>query len=82
MVSAQPIFPSPAAPPSHLRPSLFELLAQEQLRDLLHPVVRYVLSVGIVSRSSFPDEGKSMARILTRDRSTLHSITRDTSSVC
>ncbi|GAA5833839.1 hypothetical protein JCM11251_005982 [Rhodosporidiobolus azoricus] len=27
------------------RPSLFELAAQEQLRDLLSPVVRYVLSV-------------------------------------
>ena len=26
------------------RPSLFELLAEGQLRDLLHPVVRYVLS--------------------------------------
>jgi peroxin-12 len=55
MMSAQPVFPSPAAPPSHLRPSLFELLAQEQLRDLLHPVVRYVLSVGTqfsIQRSS------------------------------
>jgi hypothetical protein len=27
------------------RPSLFELLAEEQLRDLFHPVVRYALSV-------------------------------------
>ncbi|GAA5993445.1 hypothetical protein JCM11641_003936 [Rhodosporidiobolus odoratus] len=36
--------PSPAhADP--LRPSLFELAAQDQLRDLLSPVVRYVLSV-------------------------------------
>ncbi|WWC73836.1 uncharacterized protein I206_107808 [Kwoniella pini CBS 10737] len=26
------------------RPSLFDLLAQDQLRDLFHPVVRYVLS--------------------------------------
>ncbi|ORY34562.1 Pex12 amino terminal region-domain-containing protein [Naematelia encephala] len=37
----------PHAGPSrsnHLRPSTFELLAQEQLRDLLHPVVRYILT--------------------------------------
>ena len=27
------------------RPSLFELVAQEQLRDLLQPAVKYVLSV-------------------------------------
>lgn len=27
-------------------PSFFELAAQEQLRDLLQPVVRYLLSVG------------------------------------
>lgn len=33
---------------THLRPSLFDLLAQEQLRDLLHPVFRYVLSVSTV----------------------------------
>lgn len=25
-------------------PSLFDLLAQEQLRDLFHPVLRYILS--------------------------------------
>ena len=28
-----------------LKPSLFELVAQEQLRDLLQPAVKYVLSV-------------------------------------
>ena len=28
-----------------LRPSLFELIAQEQLRDLLQPALKYVLSV-------------------------------------
>lgn len=39
-----PIFPSPPAT-SPNRPSLFELLAEDQLRDLLHPVVRYVLTV-------------------------------------
>lgn len=27
------------------RPSLFELVAQEQLRDLLQPALKYVLSV-------------------------------------
>lgn len=45
--------PPPSPPPTtsvvedeiHLKPSIFELLAEEQLRDLLHPVVRYVLSV-------------------------------------
>lgn len=29
------------------RPSLFELVAQEQLRDLLQPAMKYVLSVRI-----------------------------------
>lgn len=28
-----------------LKPSLFELLAQEQLRDLLQPALKYVLAV-------------------------------------
>jgi hypothetical protein len=28
-----------------LKPSLFELVAQEQLRDLLQPALKYVLSV-------------------------------------
>jgi hypothetical protein len=28
-----------------LKPSLFELLAQEQLRELLQPALKYVLSV-------------------------------------
>ncbi|WVQ95909.1 hypothetical protein IAU59_003008 [Kwoniella sp. CBS 9459] len=37
------VFPS-SSPRDHSRPSLFDLLAQEQLRDLFHPVVRYVLS--------------------------------------
>jgi len=27
------------------RPSLFELIAQEQLRDLLQPALKYVLAV-------------------------------------
>lgn len=28
-----------------LKPTLFELVAQEQLRDLLQPALKYVLSV-------------------------------------
>lgn len=31
------------------RPSLFELIAQEQLRDLLQPALKYVLAVHSVS---------------------------------
>lgn len=30
-----------------LKPSLFELVVQEQLRDLLQPALKYVLSVGL-----------------------------------
>ena len=30
-----------------LKPSLFELVAQEQLRDLLQPALKYVLSVSL-----------------------------------
>jgi hypothetical protein len=46
---SEPVFPE-AGPSrsrslSHDRPSLFELLAEEQLKDLYHPVIRYVLSV-------------------------------------
>ncbi|WVQ84852.1 hypothetical protein IAT38_007009 [Cryptococcus sp. DSM 104549] len=40
----QPIFPEAGPSTDLYRPSLFDLLAQEQLRDLFHPVVRYVLS--------------------------------------
>lgn len=32
------------------RPSLFELVAQEQLRDLLQPALKYVLSVWLVPK--------------------------------
>lgn len=46
---SEPVFPeagpSRSRPLSHDRPSLFELLAEEQLKDLYHPVIRYVLSV-------------------------------------
>ncbi len=31
------------------KPSLFELVAQEQLRDLLQPALKYVLSVRIIA---------------------------------
>ena len=30
-----------------LKPTIFELVAQEQLRDLLQPALKYVLSVSI-----------------------------------
>ena len=33
-----------------LKPSLFELVAQEQLRDLLQPALKYVLAVGFMSK--------------------------------
>ena len=29
----------------HYKPSIFELIAQEQLRDLLQPALKYVLAV-------------------------------------
>ena len=32
-----------------LKPTLFELVAQEQLRDLLQPALKYVLSVRVPS---------------------------------
>ncbi|WWD20467.1 hypothetical protein CI109_104943 [Kwoniella shandongensis] len=44
MSTPQPLFPHAGPSTDHTRPSLFDLLAQEQLRDLFHPVVRYVLS--------------------------------------
>ena len=34
-----------------LKPTLFELVAQEQLRDLLQPALKYVLSVRDVASS-------------------------------
>ncbi|WRT69841.1 uncharacterized protein IL334_006832 [Kwoniella shivajii] len=39
-----PIFPESGPSTDHSRPSLFDLLAQDQLRDLFHPVLRYILS--------------------------------------
>ncbi|KAK8849838.1 hypothetical protein IAR55_005174 [Kwoniella newhampshirensis] len=44
MHPSQPLFPEAGPSTDHTRPSLFDLLAQEQLRDLFHPVVRYILS--------------------------------------
>lgn len=34
-----------AAGPDPFKPSLFELVAQERLRDLLQPALKYVLAV-------------------------------------
>ena len=45
-----------------LKPSLFELVAQEQLRDLLQPALKYVLSVSRVVSYAYG----SRAGILTR----------------
>ena len=38
-----------------LKPSLFELVAQEQLRDLLQPALKYVLAV---STSDSPSKSR------------------------
>jgi hypothetical protein len=56
MSTHDPIFPEAGPSHSHSRPSLFELIAQDQLRDLLHPVVRYVLSVS----PSFPSRSYTL----------------------
>jgi hypothetical protein len=37
-----------------LKPTIFELVAQEQLRDLLQPAVKYVLSVSSVHLAISP----------------------------
>lgn len=48
MSQVEPLYPADGLlAEDHTRPSLFELLAEEQLRDVLHPVVRYVLSVSL-----------------------------------
>ncbi|ORX37527.1 Pex12 amino terminal region-domain-containing protein [Kockovaella imperatae] len=41
--AGQPLFPD-AGPSNPHRPSIFEFLGQDQLRDLFHPVIRYILS--------------------------------------
>jgi hypothetical protein len=38
---------SPSASP--LRPTLFELIAQDQLRDLIQPALRYIVAVDSLS---------------------------------
>lgn len=54
-----------------LKPSLFELIAQEQLRDLLQPALKYVLAV-----STAPS---ARTGLFSSFRS-LHNNTRDISS--
>lgn len=57
---SEPVFPEAGPSSSPDRPSLFELLADEQLRDLFHPVIRYVLSVSpyhLVGLVAIPVEG-------------------------
>ncbi len=42
-----------------LKPTLFELVAQEQLRDLLQPALKYVLSVRLEAPTSPNDFGRA-----------------------
>jgi hypothetical protein len=63
-MSSEPVFPAAGSSTSHLRPSLFELLADEQLRDLFHPVIKYVLSA---SESTRTPTAKLMNSILRKD---------------
>lgn len=44
---------SPSANP--LRPTLFELIAQDQLRDLIQPALRYIVAVTSHTRTSEAD---------------------------
>jgi hypothetical protein len=64
LMSSEPIFPAAGPSTSHLRPSLFELLADEQLRDLFHPVIKYVLSA---SESTPSPTEKLINSILRKD---------------
>lgn len=50
MTSLEAVFPDagPSSASAHLRPHLVELIPQEQLRLVLHPVFRYVLTVSLV----------------------------------
>ncbi|GMK59364.1 hypothetical protein CspeluHIS016_0703790 [Cutaneotrichosporon spelunceum] len=43
-MTTRPLFPEAGPSNSHLRPHLVELIPQEQLRLVLHPVFRYVLT--------------------------------------
>ena len=49
---------SPSANP--LRPTLFELIAQDQLRDLIQPALRYVIAVLFLSSVSLTPFSSSM----------------------
>jgi hypothetical protein len=40
-----PLFPEAGPSNAHLRPHLVEIIPEEQLRSVLHPVFRYVLTV-------------------------------------
>jgi hypothetical protein len=48
-----------------LKPSLFELVAQEQLRDLLQPALKYVLSVRL-GRDAWNAQDTSLTTLLIR----------------
>jgi hypothetical protein len=50
-----PIFSEAGPSRDYSKPTVFELLAQEQLRDLLHPVFRYILSVSSNSGSTISE---------------------------
>jgi hypothetical protein len=52
-----------------LKPSLFELVAQEQLRDLLQPALKYVLAVSTSNGLS-----KCVSHIFLHFRSLLNDI--------
>jgi peroxin-12 len=45
MDEPEPFFPPDGPQADTSRPSIFEVIADEQLRELFHPVVKYVLSV-------------------------------------
>jgi Pex2 / Pex12 amino terminal region len=44
---------SPSANP--LRPTVFEFIAQDQLRDLIQPALRYIVAVPLISRTAEAD---------------------------
>jgi hypothetical protein len=52
--------PSSSLSANPLRPTLFELIAQDQLRDLIQPALRYIIAVfssgGMTKCSSMPNE--------------------------
>jgi len=50
-----------------LKPSLFELIAQEQLKDLLQPALKYVLAVRDTPRSNMPQSSLCRHRYSLKD---------------